>query len=312
MQILFNNIKPQNNVVNHSIFKPQFSVNAYLNSDVISFTGQDIDLFAMDDKSILKKVKKSIKKQNSIGRGGEAEVYKIPDTSYCVRVLHDSFDKLGKVVDRNILPSEKVNHTVAKLGNGVTIMPLLEGYTFCSENITNAEVAKMIEDMPQKAIDSLFKQVCNAYNNNMSFDTGWKNVIVNPVDKTLTAIDFVPNNDNFSNDNILSKVYLSLTNNPDTTISQRKIFAGKFLTALVENVEPMKFPITDIEMLGMGQFVKVLKSHKLFDNNLYVKLLQGILVKVEDLKQQEFFGKNIVDDLNGQLKVLKSLIKQLF
>ena len=47
--------------------------------------------------------------------------------------------------------------------------------------------------------------------NGMFFDCGWGNVIINPKDKTITAIDFYTENENFYNDgSILQACYSSL------------------------------------------------------------------------------------------------------
>ncbi|MBE7713047.1 MAG: hypothetical protein E7Z87_04825 [Cyanobacteria bacterium SIG26] len=284
-----------------------------LNADIVCFTGkEEQDLLLQDDKTILRRIKKAIKKENSLGRGGEAEVYKIPNTKYCVRVPHDAFDIVGNFVDKEITPKDTINHTVAKLDNNITIMPYIEGYTFCSSNIKNEQVAKMIEEMPQAAVNNLFRQVCEAHNNKLAFDTGWKNIIVDPINKKLTAIDFVSTDVAFSNDKILNKVYLSLTNNPDTTKQQRKTFAGKWLTAIAENLEFHKNPIDDIEALGLKDFHKILKSHKLLDKTEYYTTLKNILTYIESSKLKESYGLDIEPYLNGQIKVLKSLIAQLF
>lgn len=309
MKVSFNCIQPQRTIF---LTPVRCNFNTGLKTDVVSFCGTKEDLLLQDDKTIIKNVKKAIRKENSIGRGGEAEVYKIPNTKYCVRVPHDSFDKLGKVVDKNISPQEIVNHTVAKLANGVSIMPIIDGFTFCSKDITNEKVAKMVEQMPQSAFNKLLKQVCEAYNYDMAFDTGWKNIIINPVNKTLTAIDFVPADDVVSGDRILNKVYLSLTNNPDTTLAQRKICAGKFLTALADNLAPDKSLINDAYALDMGGFARTLKSHKLFSNNFEFDILKSLLVKIEDLKVRELSKSFNPAEFTEQLNTLKNFIKQVF
>ena len=63
--------------------------------DVVSF-GNHKDLIQQPVNDIIKTVEKSIKPVNLLGRGGEAAVYNIEGTGYCVRIPHDLPDDYQK------------------------------------------------------------------------------------------------------------------------------------------------------------------------------------------------------------------------
>ena len=102
----------------------------------ISFTGRKIPLLDLPKDEVLKLVKQSINPKNGIGIGGEADVYSIPDTDFCVRLIGldgDTSSYATRYKDfttdfsKDLTPQDKANHIVIKLGNGASIMRKIEG-----------------------------------------------------------------------------------------------------------------------------------------------------------------------------------------
>ncbi|MBD5403349.1 hypothetical protein HDR58_11215 [bacterium] len=315
MQIaLFSPYQYNKPMVSKAFYNDSLRMRAPLNNDVVTFCSNSNDFLSLPPKQIFSRIKASLKdSENKLGVGGEAEVWKIKDTDYCVRIPHDSFEKYRTKFSLVLSEQDKVNHTVAKLGGGATIMPVIKGYTFCSPNITNKEVAKMIELMPQKAFDSLLIQVCNAKKAGLTMDPGWKNIIVNPENQTLSAIDFCKVGEDFDfNKSIINQIYCSLANNPATNNEQRKICAGKTLLAVINTCNNGSKMNIDLSQMGFERFVYHLKYHGLVSNDRYLKMLETHLKGLENSSMKNLkYPENFNEFFNHQ-KIIKVLVKQLF
>ena len=93
--------------------------------DTVSFTSNNLLTKSSDE--ITKAVQTAISdRENYIGQGSEGEVYKIPDTTYCVKLCHNNTTNFGEW-DKLIYPNQQVNHIVAKAENKAVIMNHIEG-----------------------------------------------------------------------------------------------------------------------------------------------------------------------------------------
>ena len=101
--------------------------------------------------------------------------------------------------------------------------------------------------MPVKSFKALLQQICYAYDNEMLFDCAWGNVIVNPKENKLTAIDF---NKNIFNESLnpLSYTFSALTQKY-TTSEQAKTYGNKILNAVLEEFEPAHKPFWNVTYL---------------------------------------------------------------
>ena len=138
MQINFLNIPqiyklPKSSISNNEKIK----FNPQLRTDTVSFSGNN-DLLNLSNEEIIEKIKISITNpKNFIGEGSEAKVYKIENSSYCVRLNYLDSKKFNKTsLCRNINDADKVNHIVAKLGKYSSIMRYIDGYPVLSEETT--------------------------------------------------------------------------------------------------------------------------------------------------------------------------------
>lgn len=252
-------------------------------------------------KEIYAKIQNSLKNlENKLGFGGSAEVWKIEGTDYCVRIPYSAYGRLNSGFTRNLTKQDKANHAVAKMSEGVTIMPLIKGYTYFSKEVTNNEVTEYIEDMPQEAFTNLFKQAMEAHYCGLKFDTGWKNVIVNPETQTLTAIDFYKPFDGVFNERLLSEIYLSLTAIPANTQEQRRIIAGKLLLAPIDILlnEP-EYKI-DLKECGFPRFLDTLEENRvLYDGELLLlkRWLENINPASGDFSQVLSNAHNVINNI---------------
>lgn len=276
--------------------------NKILHFDIFEKTSEP-DFLLQPPKKIFKAISKSIKsKENLIGKGGEAEVWKIKDTDYCVRIPIEHKGSIKDNFDRNLTNADKINHTVVKLGAGATIMPIIKGYKLLSGDSLNKDVSKMIENMPVSAFESLIKQVIEGESvENMSFDPSWENIIINPDEQKMTAIDFYKSGYENCRSHVLGKLFAALTFPNISTNEQYKNCMGKLFLASLNLMD--KEPEIPAEKYGLTSMLSYIRRYKIIKNPNYIKVFETNLNKLESLPKEE----NI-----GNIKVLKALIRQLF
>ena len=285
-----------------------------LQSDTVSFSKKD--LLSQSEDIIFAKTAASINNpENYLGSGTEAAVYRIKDTDYCVRVLNKNKNKISKPISFNLTEADKINHVVAKLGNGATIMKFYEGYpsykTYNSRHTIKQEsIDKIVEDLPISAFQKLLKQICYAKDNGMIFDCSWQNVIINPKDKTITAIDFYELNEEFPEEvHPLRYCYASLIYN-DAAEEHKKDCLAKLLLAGLEEMKPGVSPIMSPKEFGFCDFINAAYKYKYMTPDKYTKLLKNVFSEIENLKEKENSDINIKSELNGKIKIAESIIKQ--
>ena len=314
MQINFPNI-PQQNVYNTKRVQPQSPrLTPQLQCDTVNFRANR-DLLELSDKEIFDRIQTSMSSiKNYLGQGNEARVYKIEGSDYCVRF--DNFEslKFDKMhLNRNLSESDKVNHIVAKFGEGSSIMRYIEGSPVLSTDIMldskePKRIAEEIAQMPVKSFNRFLKQICHAYDNDMIFDCCWPNVIINPKNQTITAIDF---NKNTANESLkpLSYMFSSLVH-PETTQTQCKIYAEKILNATLDEFTPATKPCWNITNFDFSSLIRKL-HYKTKLNDVFVNILKDTLNTIQDLKFQDIKGFDVTRELEGNIKVARALIKQI-
>ena len=289
-----------------------------MQSDTVSFSKSN--LLSLNEDEIIAKISESVNNPyNYIGSGSEASVYRVTDEPYCVRVSNKQIPKIKKPVSQDLTLEDKINHIVAKLPDDVRVMKYLEGYPpylvslYKYYDISQSEVNKILEEMPVSSFQNFFRQICYAKEHGMIFDCCWSNVIINPKDKTITAIDFYTENENFYNDGrILQACYSSLVY-PGAPAEHKKTCAAKLMLAALEEMKPDISPCMDIRDINISSFLGRFCSEEKQD---YPKILKNILQEIEKLKLKDLYNKsdylytNTENELNGKIKVAQSLIKQ--
>lgn len=281
--------------------------------DTVCFGSRD--LLSLPEDEIFKKLNSAICVENLIGEGKDAKVYKIPQTNYCVRLDNLTKHEYGEYFSKSLTEEDKINHIVAKIGGNSTIMKYLEGYNAFvkRDDITASKrLFQDIKDMPVSAFQRLLNQFIHAMNNNMLFDCCGKNIIINPKEKTLTAIDFYKNSAEWSDTMYpLSSMYSALTNFYNDT-EYKRVCANKILNAGLNEIESKKLQSFDFAKLDLMWLLKKLKDADLFQNLNYYRLMQKFLSDITDLKMEQYCAAAPGTDLYGKLKQTRALIKQLF
>ena len=282
---------------------PNIKIKNTLTKDTVSFGNND--LLNCSKEEITARIKETLRdsKMHYLGAGNSAEVFKIFQSDYCVRNLKINF---------NLSEQDKINHVVGKFKGGC-IMKYIEGTPVLNPTMSKNhidEISKQIEEMPVESFHKLLQQICHAYQHNMMFDCSWNNVIVNPKNKTLTAIDFYNLEGFHEVSHPFSHIFASLTHS-QTTPEQKKNFAGKILTAGLMEVEPEHKPCLDIRDFDYYRFIYKLQEQNLIQNPKYTNLLIKLFEEIECLKLRDLQGDDVSKTLNHKIKTVKCLIKQL-
>lgn len=303
-------------------YPTKIMLNQQLSSDTVCFKGKK-DLLDLPDKDIFEKINKTKSdSRNFLGEGGEACVFRIPDTDYCVRFSFDDYDYISntfrsykETLDRTLSEGDKINHVVAKFGNASSIRHYIEG-TPVINSIEEADFSKSlliteeIIKMPIKSYNQFLKQICYAYNNDMMFDAMWQNVIINPKKKTITAIDFYKNeyNEPLSP---LCHMYNSLVH-PQTRLDYRKIIANKILNAAIDEFKPTVAPCWSITDFDFTTLLSLLKfKYNLQVDMAFIKSFNKVMDTITDLKNKEIKGSNVTLKLEANIKKARKLINQI-
>jgi hypothetical protein len=291
------------------------SLKPQLNQDVVSFTGyrRFLELPKVD---IIKRICRSINAENFIGSGGEANVYAIQGTKYCFRCPKGSQDTFVNC-DIDLFPTEadKVNHVVAKLGSGATIMNKLRGVPVRSESMTPEQiqlVAQTIVDLPVQSYRKFLHQLADADKKNMYFDNFWPNVIINGKDKTITAVDFVKDFPYAEDFDPLNKMYSVLTHE-DTAIDHRAAIVNKIFKAALKELSPGQKPCIHPEQFDFAILLTELRfsNHFKLPDDSYCDLFKAFN-RIIELKMLELKGENVTSMLRNDIKVAKDIIDLMF
>ena len=147
----------------------------------------------------------------------------------------------------------------------------------------------------------------------MMFDCNYANLIVNPRNKTITAIDFYDMTEGATIEEVsnpLNHIYSGVTHKYTTT-EQKKDAANKVLRASLEDLKPDYNSGFDIRNLDFYKFIYRLYDERIIENYKFTKLLVNLFLEMEELKLHELHGEDVKSLLNGKIKVAKCLITQL-
>lgn len=273
--------------------------------DYISF-GNKINFLELPKETIFKRLTKVLQNQNNfLGAGSEAIVYDIPGTNYCFRIPY--LDTEGYILanwksnfSTDIIEKEKINHIVANLGQGASIMNKIEGNPISFVNKDH----KCILDFPSKSYGTIIKQVLKARENNLVFDCSCGNIIINPQNKTITAIDF--NNPMRKRElqfNILNNLHLTLTMN----FNEKECIdcAHKMLTAVINDIGKN----IDANIVKCSDFLSYLEN---ISPNLDKTLSKKLIDKFKELELLDYSIKRGIDhksEFNKLVEDIKIILK---
>lgn len=284
---------------------------AFNHIDTVSFGNND--LLTKSPNEISEILAKSITPKNFLGEGGEAKVYRIPDTEYCIRLIKEDIgnNKIFRKISKDLTEQDKINHNVAKIGkHGSSIMRYIEGSPVISLKITKQEqasIANNIANLPVSSFNKLLKQIAHANDNNMVFDCSAFNIIVNPKTQTMTAIDFYKTKipEYFAPLNFIDSALI----NTATTMENKKSNAGKILLAALQEFEPNKKPCVSPSQFDFSRYLYKLFDREIIENKNFITVCVSTFDKLTNEKYKEIRGEN--NSLRKELNTAKVLIKQL-
>lgn len=267
------------------------------------------DLLELPKEDVLKKVRESVTPENFLGRGLEANVYRIKNTDYCIRIPLVSQDFYDTDYSKELNSIDRVNHKKIKLGFGAAILDFFEGVTpkkYKSNAEKRYKLQSQIANMPVKSYSEFLHQIANAIDNEMEFDCAGGNIIVNPFKKKLTAIDFYGiSSDNPRPITPLSEMHSVLTmygSKPETS----KQIGKKVLMTGLEEFKPNNIPCMDIALFDFEELLENLKDDNIIGEN---SALKKALEELKEIKKKEITDKTLSTLLKLKFNKIAEMIK---
>ena len=283
-----------------------------IKQNTLSFRAHDF--LDLPEKDIIEKIKASVTPDNFLGQGTEAEVYRIKDTNYCVRIPYMAQDIRRFNYSKELTPIDKVNHVVAKLGFGASVMKYFEGIVpkWYQKNEHNRhKLQENIAQMPVKSYSELLHQIAGAVDNEMIFDFSGGNLIVNTEKQKLTAIDFYCIADNPRPIRPMTEMYSVLTSYGSEEKTGKKIF-DKIVDAGLKEFRKKSIPCMDVALFDFLELCLKRMGNAFTPEGEKLKSIimhNGDLLK--DLKKREISDKSMSKLLEKQLKAFKSLLRKV-
>ena len=288
--------------------------------DSVSFSSKN-NFWEQPFDEIIEKLGESISDPNNlIGCGGDAVVYAVKDTNYCIRLPYDEdyenpagFVDYGRVLSFDLTEQDKVNHVVAKMDNGVTIMKKINGKPILSVDMTDKDILKNLKKvakMPLSAYNKLLNQVCEAYKLGMVFDPYGPNVMMDT--EKFVAIDFQKMSHRYPSEFFPTLgVYDSLISVQGIYKDLEKSVARKTLLATLKEFEPQKKPCFEVEDLKVPKFLSFMCKNGVINNEQLEKMWDAYFT-MERYKKLELAGFNANPELAKSVLVMKKLVKENF
>lgn len=312
MRVDFQTCNP-NNLSKVKNNRPRSNYFSKVPFDTISFGNSD-DFLHLPKHEIVERISESLNTDHFLGVGGEGKVYTIKDTNLCIKIPHEAPDEYRNGTFTQMSNLEQVNHGVAKLGKKTLLMKRIDGFSMFPHKTTGvnrAQVHLMINKLPVAAYRNVIAQIYDAYNKGAYFDSTGANVIVNPVNKSMTIIDFTDCLE-CSNSRILKSLFITLGMDDGLlTKAQQKDRANKILSSVIDDFLPGQKPLMRVADYSFSEFIYAMKNQGLI-NKAYSDVFIKILNELKELKYMTMRGvRDCEPQMEFRIKQVKSLVKQL-
>ena len=268
----------------------------------------------LPESDIFKKIQESVVPENFLGQGTEAEVYKIKNTDYCIRIPYLSNDISRFKYSKEITAADKVNHVVAKLGFGASILKFFDGVIpkwYKNDKISRYKMQEKIADMSVKPYSELLHQIADAIDNEMFFDFTGGNLIVDTEKQKLTAIDFYRVTDNPRPLKPLSEMYQVLTSYGAEEKTGRKIY-DKIIEAGLNEFKPGSIPCMDVALFDFADLcIKRKRDCYLPDGEKIISSVMHQTDVLQKIKKAEIRDKTNSKLLEKIICDLKMILKKI-
>lgn len=266
MQITFNPLlnfnRPEKTITLRS-----FSQKPALEQDTVTFSGRITkDLMDLPAKSILSECKKAIKENIIIGEGKEARVYKIQTyPQYCVRCeKRSNFDVNQLKLSKHLSSYDKLNHVVAKLDEGTSLMKYIPGVPLKIMDTDTADGIKVkntikglvANNFTESPFKKIIAQVEDAKTKGIDFDRKGENLHVDPLSQEMVCFDFSPRYHD-SAYNPISYIYSAL--DVDKTEYAPKVF-GKLCKAYAQRLLEVPIKKLNLQYLDTNFYHRGIKN----------------------------------------------------
>lgn len=242
MQITFNPQLNFNNPPKTVAFR-KFSQKPSLQYDTVTFSGRSTkDLMELPAKRILQECQKAIKDNIILGEGKEARVYKLQAyPQYCIRCeKRSNFDVNKLTLSKHLDSYDKLNHVVARLDEGTSLMKYIPGVPLKIMDTDTADGIKVkntikglvANNFSETPFIKVIAQVEEAKSKGIDFDRRGENLHVDPLNQEMVCFDFSPKYQE-SGYNPISYIYSAL--DVDKTEYAPKVF-GKLCKAYAQRL----------------------------------------------------------------------------
>ncbi len=201
------NFNPQPNFIKTSpIQSRQYPNLAPLKQDTVSFGCKKFvrpkDLMDLKNKEIIQVCINALEKEQTIGQGTEAIVYKIPDYAmqYCLRRDKKTVPNTNKLkLDFNLDEYDKANFVIAKLGEGLTLLKYVPGIPLKiitkSDTESGIKVKHALQELvannfPIESFEKTISLIEESRSKGIVFDRKGENLLVDAISQEMTPIDY--------------------------------------------------------------------------------------------------------------------------
>lgn len=281
-----------------------------LTRNLFCFTGKD--LLNMPRDEVFNEIKNSINEDQFIGSGRHAKVYKIADTPYCIRIPYICEDAYTNDFSRNLKPCDTVNHVKIKLGAGASVMDYFKGKTLFAYQLYDApryELQKEIAQMPLKTYSKLLHQLANAIDNEMTFDKGGGNIVIDTENKNLTIIDFYQLSDNPNPTSPLRDLFYTLTSYGAESKTAKKI-ANNIILAGLEEFKPDIIPCMNTELFDFKEIIDAAYYLKHTEPDKKADNLIKKFENLKEIKKKEITNKKYSPILEQEIEDIKKTVSE--
>ena len=122
---------------------------------------------------------KTITEENFLGYRVNGKVYKIPGTTYALKVPNICEELSEISIDTNLSDEDIVNNIVGKLKNGVLILDYIDGRTISELKKRGILVEKIVAEFSVETCCRYFKKLIDAAKIDMFHNTYGENALVN-------------------------------------------------------------------------------------------------------------------------------------
>lgn len=122
---------------------------------------------------------KTITEENFVGYRVNGMVYKIPGTSYALKVPKGCDELSSIVIDTNLSDEDIINNIVGKLSNGVLILDYIDGRTITELKKRGASVEKIVTEFSVDTCYRYFKKLIQASKFDMFHNLYGENALLN-------------------------------------------------------------------------------------------------------------------------------------